>query len=1094
MRIAKKLLAGLAGGAMLAMTLGVGSLASAASNYYDISTLTPLAQTAINGLYGAHIMNGTAPGKFSPAGVVTRAQAVKFVVNLIGVELSYPKTPTYSDVSKGSQYYPYIETALADGLLSNYAGTSGDFNPSTPVTRIQLAILIVNALGDQSLAQSLSSDSQYAHLGGYAQIPAGDAGYANAGMKLGFVPPLDATSYAPNAKVDREQLAVGLWRAHESLESAAPASVTATTSAATVGVNQADVITASVLGKSGTALTQAELGGYTIAYSVTGTNASTASVSAAGTFVATAAGDYTVEVSVSGGSLTAPLTTTVSIGVYGAATAIVLKAASPTVPADGSSTDTITVNVVDANGNLVADYNGVLDVTDDAELIADAQAAGLEPSDFTSGAPDTVAISNGTGTFVVGHTTVSGVTDAIVVTAPGTDLNAGTATISTVVPSAAKIGLAIESGQPASLSANTQTVTDLVVSFEDASGNEIATGIGEYVTLTLTGPGSFTSGGTAVTTMTDYVNGTAVVPVYSMAGLPGSIVVTATGADLEAGEATIPTYINTAPAGLSVTQTTGTDVNGNVYTEYTVTVTDTNGHPISSATGEISVTSNASVGGGELYFGTVSSANVFTGSAEASTDVAVTNGVATFAVETDTVGTGTVTLTLEGASGSASGLSTTTTYTYAAGVPTRVGLTPNGIDVAEYNVVGGTSMTITAQAEDTAGSPVDEAGEAVTFEFIAPTTGVNFPNGLSTGTYTVETNADGVAVLTLALPNPVTEQSFRLDAALGSSINGTITETPAINIYPTDNTSQITTHLVPSTTGYPTAGTELQAGSVLNGLTVTAENEVGAGVGGDTLSITSSDTNVIANPGADIVTDSAGVATIPSMVAGMAGTTILTITDLSDANAPSTSIAITVSPGSTATQSVIEYNGAPISANNPLTVQADIPVELSLVNADAEGDPLPVTGTTAETFALSVGAGVTGGYLDASGGAPISNASISPGSTSVTIWFESTTSEVLDAATDLIATGTTLHFQGALSYPQVAANGTSTPTVPPVVNQYGTTMATTGSYAINAPTTSGVTINAQTGVVSVGSAPTTGPYTVTYTSDGLTTTATVTVT
>jgi hypothetical protein len=983
----------IAGLAWMVTALGSGGAALASgSPYYDIQRLTPLAQRAIVGLYQAGIMNGTAPGKFSPYGVVTRAQAVKFVVNLVGLSLVYPRTPDYADVGKGSQYYPYIETALKDGILSGYAPSSGNFNPSVPVTRIQLAVLEVNALGEQALAQSLASDTTlYPRLVDMSQVPPGYLGYANAGMKLGLVPPLNATHYAPAGQVDREQLAVGLWRALGQLKASAPATLRIEQSAATVGVGQVDSLTVTVLNRAGQVIPAAALASYSVAFSVTGNNASSASVSQAGQFVASAAGTYTVQASLSGGVLPAPITATATVGVYGAPVALEVKPAAGTVVADGVATDTVTVSVVDANGLVVSDYNGTVTVSDSSNpsLLALAVAAKDEPADLTVGPPDTLTLSGGVGTFTVGATQAVGITDTI--TATSAALTAGSATVTTVAPTVGALALSVESGQPSSLSANTQTSTQVAVTLEDAAGNPLTSGAAQYVTLTLTGPGSFQAGTTPVTTYTVFDAGVAYVPVYSEPGQPGSIVVNArTTTGLTASPLTIDAYINTTPAGLSVTATSGQDTAGNTYEEYTVSVVDTNGHPIANATGAVTVTDNAAVGGGALVYSTSGQAP-FTAASPFTVSLG-TNGVATFYVETKTVGTGTVTLTVTGDSpGSTAGLSTTATYAYAAGKATSVELEPSA---SVYKVIGGTTFTIAAQVVDGNGNPVAAAGQYVTFTIPANAAGVTLPNGLITETVT--TGTTGVATLSLTIPNPPSaSEVFTVGASLGTTISGSGQRQETITVVPSTNTTDYATGLVAS----PSTVTAT-AGSPLSTVTVTATNAAGGAVPGDVLTVTSSNSAVVNVPSGFTTTSGS---TLGNLTAGMAGTAVLTVTDISDPAQPKAQVTVTVYPGSTAVQEVVEYNNAPISASNPVNVAANTPIQLAVVNADSAGDPIPVTGASPLTVDLSVASGVSGGFLSGPGGAPVSQVQIQPGQASAVVYFESPTAETLSAG-DLLAT------------------------------------------------------------------------------------------
>src|SRR5579859_2979894 len=88
---------------------------------------------------------GYADGSFRPADFVTRAQFAKMLVSALGWTLQYPAQPTFVDVPPTAWAYPYIETAAAQGVIGGYS--DGTFRPAAPVTRAQVAKLIVTARG-----------------------------------------------------------------------------------------------------------------------------------------------------------------------------------------------------------------------------------------------------------------------------------------------------------------------------------------------------------------------------------------------------------------------------------------------------------------------------------------------------------------------------------------------------------------------------------------------------------------------------------------------------------------------------------------------------------------------------------------------------------------------------------------------------------------------------------------------------------------------------------------------------------------------------------------------------------------------------------
>lgn len=309
------------GASLAAATLGVAPGAAAFSgnpHYYDISNLTPLAQRAAVRLYREGIMNGTAPGKFAPYIRITRAQAVKFVVNALGLPLDGGGAQTYTDVSPASQYFGHIEAAVKANILSGMAASSGDFHPSTPITRVDFAVLATNALGDQSLAQSLQGNTtKYGYLTDLASVPAADLGDVNAMMEAGIVPPYDKTRFAPFVALNREEFAVALMRLDNVLTLRSPASVSLSAAQSATTVGKSDQLSLAVTDENGHALPTSALSAYDVTYAVTSSNSSTATVTSTGAFSASAAGTYTVQVQIDGGRMVHPITATTTIQVNG---------------------------------------------------------------------------------------------------------------------------------------------------------------------------------------------------------------------------------------------------------------------------------------------------------------------------------------------------------------------------------------------------------------------------------------------------------------------------------------------------------------------------------------------------------------------------------------------------------------------------------------------------------------------------------------------------------------------------------------------------------------------------------------------------------
>jgi hypothetical protein len=96
--------------------------------------------------YCQGIISGYSDGTFRPEANTTRGQLAKMVVLAAGLPLVLPSgAPHFSDVPPGQPFYRYIEVAWSHNIITGYE--DGTFQPAAPVTRAQLAKMIVQARG-----------------------------------------------------------------------------------------------------------------------------------------------------------------------------------------------------------------------------------------------------------------------------------------------------------------------------------------------------------------------------------------------------------------------------------------------------------------------------------------------------------------------------------------------------------------------------------------------------------------------------------------------------------------------------------------------------------------------------------------------------------------------------------------------------------------------------------------------------------------------------------------------------------------------------------------------------------------------------------
>lgn len=95
-------------------------------------------------------------GKVQPDALITRGELVQmFITTLNGgyfpVASDYAdRSASFSDVTKDSKYFPYVENAIDYNLIDRASGT---FDPDAALTRSEVADLIVKALGYSNLSK-----------------------------------------------------------------------------------------------------------------------------------------------------------------------------------------------------------------------------------------------------------------------------------------------------------------------------------------------------------------------------------------------------------------------------------------------------------------------------------------------------------------------------------------------------------------------------------------------------------------------------------------------------------------------------------------------------------------------------------------------------------------------------------------------------------------------------------------------------------------------------------------------------------------------------------------------------------------------------
>ncbi|QGR00017.1 DUF4430 domain-containing protein [Paenibacillus psychroresistens] len=85
-------------------------------------------------------------GKFNPQATITRAEFTKILVSVTGLDIKGDKAISFTDVTQADWFFPYVNAAYSKGFIT---GFNNEFNPNDKITREQMAVTIIRALGIQ---------------------------------------------------------------------------------------------------------------------------------------------------------------------------------------------------------------------------------------------------------------------------------------------------------------------------------------------------------------------------------------------------------------------------------------------------------------------------------------------------------------------------------------------------------------------------------------------------------------------------------------------------------------------------------------------------------------------------------------------------------------------------------------------------------------------------------------------------------------------------------------------------------------------------------------------------------------------------------
>ncbi len=120
--------------------------------YLDVDSISSWALDSINRATQRGILSGS-NGSFKPKNNVTRAEFVKMITSILGLDINSNKSINFEDVNDNDWFYSYVNAAYNAGIIK---GDGSKFNPNDSITREQMASMIVRALNLEDLESTIT--------------------------------------------------------------------------------------------------------------------------------------------------------------------------------------------------------------------------------------------------------------------------------------------------------------------------------------------------------------------------------------------------------------------------------------------------------------------------------------------------------------------------------------------------------------------------------------------------------------------------------------------------------------------------------------------------------------------------------------------------------------------------------------------------------------------------------------------------------------------------------------------------------------------------------------------------------------------------
>jgi 2',3'-cyclic-nucleotide 2'-phosphodiesterase/3'-nucleotidase/5'-nucleotidase len=168
--------------------------------FSDVST-SYWGHDAISNLSGKGFVYGYSDGTFKPGNQITRAEFCAIMDKVLNLTTYPQQTQAFTDVNTADWYNQAVETAVYAGIVKGYG--DGTFHPNAPISRQEIACVLVQALGKSQLAEE--NDNNATKFLDDHSIALWSRGFVAVALQQGIVNGYPSGSFKPKNETTRAE-------------------------------------------------------------------------------------------------------------------------------------------------------------------------------------------------------------------------------------------------------------------------------------------------------------------------------------------------------------------------------------------------------------------------------------------------------------------------------------------------------------------------------------------------------------------------------------------------------------------------------------------------------------------------------------------------------------------------------------------------------------------------------------------------------------------------------------------------------------------------------------------------------------------------